>query len=79
MADIKIQKWGNSLALRLPMTLAKDASLAEGSLVTLRLAKGQIVVEKATAVRLNDLLDQITLENQHGEISTGSRMGKETW
>lgn len=38
----KIQKWGNSLALRIPKGVAKQAGLACDSLVEIKLVDGQI-------------------------------------
>jgi len=38
-----VRKWGNSLALRLPRTLAADANLEDGSPVELTLDRGRLV------------------------------------
>lgn len=40
----KIQKWGNSLALRIPKTIALEANLTEESAVEIRLVDGKIVL-----------------------------------
>lgn len=79
MAALKILKWGNSLALRLPMALAKDAQLREGGLVTLRLDAGRLIVEPADQVDLDALIEQITPDTLHAEVSTGPRRGREAW
>lgn len=79
MAAMKILKWGNSLALRLPMALAKDAQLREGSTVNLRLEDGRVVVEPLAQVNLDALLEQITPETLHAEVATGPRRGREAW
>ena len=79
MAAMKIVKWGNSLALRLPMTVAKDANLQEGSTVNLRLDAGRIVVEPMVSIDLDDLVSRITPENLHAEAPTGKPRGREAW
>lgn len=76
-----IQKWGNSLALRIPKTLANEVGLDNGSAVALTLEEGRIVVTPATPppFTLEDLLARVTDENRHGEIDTGPGVGNEAW
>ena len=47
----KVQKWGNSLALRIPKTFAHDAQLENDSTVELSLVDGQIIIKPVTARR----------------------------
>lgn len=75
----KVQKWGNSLALRIPKAFAVDAQLENDSLVEISLVKGQIVVTPVSASgwTLDELLAGITTENLHAEVETGSATGNE--
>lgn len=77
----KVQKWGNSLALRIPKSFAREVTVAEGSTVDLSVADGQLVVKPVPKKRydLQELLSQVTDENRHEEISTGQPRGKEIW
>ncbi len=77
----KVQKWGNSLALRIPKAFARDAQLENDSLVEISLVEGQIIVTPVEAPRwtLDELLAGITKENIHHEIDTGAAMGNEVW
>jgi antitoxin MazE len=77
----RIQKWGNSLALRIPKSLATDAGLAVNVPVELSLVRGKIVVSPVPAepLSLGQLLRGITRENLHGEWDTGPATGKELW
>ena len=76
----RIQKWGNSLALRIPKALATEVGLETDSEVEVTLIGGQIVIAPAaTTYTLEDLLAGITEDNLHGEISTGAPMGNEAW
>ena len=79
--DSRVAKWGNSLAVRIPLPIAKQASLAEGDSVTLALdGKGGIVLRPARRTyQLSDLVGQITPKNRHGETDWGRPKGKESW
>lgn len=76
-----IQKWGNSLALRIPKSFAKDIHLGQGVEVTISIQKGRLVVEASPQVKhkLTDLLKGVTKENSHPETQTGGPAGKEVW
>jgi antitoxin MazE len=77
----RIQKWGNSLAVRIPKAFAVEAGLAANSLVEIRLVEGRVVLLPVTSRRyaLDDLLAGITDENLHQEVDSGPRMGNEAW
>jgi len=75
----KIQKWGNSLGLRIPRSLAEEAGVEAGSEVDLSIRRGDLVVKPArrTKYRLNDLLRQMTSKNIHAEVDVGAPVGRE--
>ena len=77
----KIQKWGNSLALRIPKAFALDAQLNNDSLVEISLVDGQIIVTPVVAPNwtLEELLAGINKNNIHHEVDTGSAVGNEVW
>jgi antitoxin MazE len=77
----RIQKWGNSLGLRIPKSLAEEAGVEAGSEVDLSLEDGQLVVTptRQRKYRLRDLLRKVTSENVHDEIDTGGPVGREGW
>lgn len=77
----KVQKWGNSLGLRIPKSFAKEASVEEGTTVDLSLRDGDLVVRSVHPKRyeLRELLAQVTDENRHEEVATGRSRGRETW
>ena len=77
----QVQKWGNSLALRIPRSFAAETEIEQGSEVELSLEEGRLVmtpVEKK-AYSLDRLLAGVTPNNLHTEIDTGPSVGKETW
>jgi antitoxin MazE len=77
----RVQKWGNSLALRIPKTFAVEAGLSADSAVELSLVKGALIVRPITPqpLTLDELLRGVTDENLHGEWETGPAVGKEVW
>jgi antitoxin MazE len=77
----RVQKWGNSLALRIPKSFANEAGLSEDSPVELSIVKGKMVVAPATKepLTLDQLLKRVTDDNIHGEVSTGRARGREAW
>lgn len=78
---IQIQKWGNSLAIRIPKSFAKETAIDQGSLMDLSLVGGKLVATPITETEysLEALLAEVTEENIHTEIDTGEPVGKEIW
>ena len=77
----RVQKWGNSLALRIPKSFADEVGLQKETPVEVSLADGKIVVTPVTKSKLTleQLLSKVTKENLHHEVDTGSAVGNETW
>jgi antitoxin MazE len=76
---VRVRRWGNSLALRIPKTAAEQARLAEGATVTIRAETGRLLVRRAHRYRLRDLLARVQTSQLHGEIPTGPAVGREAW
>jgi antitoxin MazE len=78
--EIRIQKWGNSLGLRIPKSLAEDSGVSAGSVVDFRVVRGKLI---ATPIRgkykLEDLLAGVSKTNLHGEVDSGEAVGREVW
>jgi antitoxin MazE len=79
--QVRVQKWGNSLALRIPKPFAVDAGVAEGTVVDVSVSEGRLVATpvRVPKVRLRELLSKVTAANLHREIDTGSPVGREGW
>ncbi len=77
----RVQKWGNSLALRIPKPLADQAHITQGSLVEIKVVDDVLRIELVApeAYTLDALLEGVTEENMHEEIDTGEAQGKEVW
>ncbi len=79
--ETRVQKWGNSLALRIPKPLANQIGLEPNSPVELSLRGDKLMIELVTPPELNldDLLARVTRDNIHGEVDTGPPIGREVW
>jgi antitoxin MazE len=78
---VQVQKWGNSLALRIPKPFAEDVGVSEGTVVDVSVSKGRLIASPMTPrrIRLDDLLRRVTKRNLHGETDTGRPIGREAW
>ncbi len=76
-----VQKWGNSLALRIPKSFATEVGLERETSVDVSMADGKLVVTPLAKPKptLKQLLAKVTKENIHHEVDTGSTTGNETW
>jgi antitoxin MazE len=79
--EARIQKWGHSLALRIPSSFVKKTKILAGSRVDLSEIKGKLVI---TPIETEDrsldmLLAGVTDDNLHHEVSTGDSVGSEVW
>jgi len=77
----RVQKWGNSLGVRIPKKLAEDARVGEGAAVDITLEEGRLVIAptRRNSYKLTRLLSQVTPENLHGEVDPGGPRGREVW
>ena len=77
----KVQKWGNSLAVRLPKAMARAALFKAGTPVFIKQdRRGIMIVPKTAQARtLEEMIAQITPENRYEKIDWGPRRGKEIW
>ena len=80
MASTAIAKWGNSIGVRIPKSVAEQAGLHEGDVLTIepdgRGFIARLVSDKPT---LESLIARITPENRHDEIDWGPPRGHEVW
>jgi antitoxin MazE len=76
-----VQRWGNSLAVRIPRAFAAETRIQDGSEVELTLKGGALVVRpvRRPKLALSALLKKVTLSNRHAEVTTGKSLGQEVW
>ncbi len=76
--NMKVGKWGSSLAVRIPKIIADQCGFQEGVAIKLEVRSNRIVISKRK-YDLDDLVNRITDENCHQEVDWGSSRGKELW
>jgi antitoxin MazE len=76
-----VKKWGNSAAVRIPVSLMEALRLDIEEVVEVREEAGRIVIEpvRQKAYDLDDLVKGITAKNLHEPVDFGSPKGKEVW
>ena len=79
--ETKVQKWGNSLGVRLPKSITQKRDIKEGTRVVLSESNNQIVIEvlKDEHPSLRDLLKEVSDSNIHSVTNWDSPKGSEVW
>lgn len=73
-----VQKWGNSLGIRIPSLYVKEFDLKNGSPVEITEENGRIMIVPPRK-DLHEMLSRVTEENMHSPMETGSSVGNEEW
>jgi antitoxin MazE len=77
--EATVQKWGNSLGIRIPNLFVREFSLKNGSVVNINDNGNEIVIRPVKKSRLSEMLDNINDQNIHQEVDWGKPVGKEIW
>jgi antitoxin MazE len=76
----RVQKWGNSLAVRIPKPFAEGAGLRPSSEVEVSLEEGAVRLSPVRRRwKLKQLLSGVTRKNIHREVDAGPALGREAW
>ena len=75
----KIQKWGNSLGVRIPKEIAREINIREGSVISFSVEAGELIMShpKKHKYTLAELLKNFDKKNQHELIDWGPDVGNE--
>ncbi len=82
---VAFQKWGNSLALRVPKAFADEIGASDGKAAEMSVSNGKLVIEitrmqrRKRRYKLDELVSGITPDNRHEEINWGRSVGNEVW
>ncbi|MDR2211860.1 MAG: AbrB/MazE/SpoVT family DNA-binding domain-containing protein [Spirochaetaceae bacterium] len=74
-----VRKWGNSLGIRIPNTIARELSFKDGSFVDIKDKGKEIIIKPKAKDKLLEILDKINDRNIHGEVETNGPVGNEIW
>lgn len=75
----RMQRWGNSFAVRLPKSVVRDSGLAEGAALEVEVVDHDIRLRPAVkrVYVLEDLLAGVKRSNLHSEADFGAPRGRE--
>jgi antitoxin MazE len=78
---VKVQRWGHSLAVRIPKSYAADTRIQQDTEVELSIDNGRLIISPLLprAITLEELLENVTPENLHREFETGPPVRSEIW
>lgn len=81
MMQARVQKWGNSLAVRIPKPFALEIGLKKNTLVTVSISEGKLLLEPIIEPKytLEQMLAEVTEDNLHHEVETDEAVGNEVW
>lgn len=74
-----VQKWGNSLGIRIPKSLAEQVHLREGTTVELNAARGVLTIrpKRRRKYTLAQLLARARRPSPHRDLDRVSPVGRE--
>ena len=77
----RIQRWGNSLALRISKSFAAEAGLQKETSIELSVSDGKLIITPLAepGFTLTQMLSKINEDNLHRETDTGKAVGNEVW
>jgi len=77
----RVQKWGNSLAVRIPRTFTREIGLEPGASIRMMAEKGALIIvpDREKDWTLETLLALVTAKNIPEEWETGPPRGRESW
>lgn len=81
MMQARVQRWGNSLAIRIPKPFALEIGLEQNTLVIVTISEGKLLLEPIVEPKytLEQLLAEVTEDNLPHEVDTGEAVGNEVW
>lgn len=79
----KVQKWGNSQGVRVPLRLLEEAKIALGDEVDVTVQEGRLVLSPSPRIRgryrLEDLVARMPKDYEPVEEDWGGPVGREVW
>lgn len=77
----QIQKWGNSLAIRIPKVYADELNWDQATPVQTTIIDGKLIIEAVVKPKytLEYLLEGMTPDDEQNEFDTGPAVGNEVW
>ena len=70
-----VTKWGNSLGIRIPQSMAAQIGITDNSSVSIELEGNRLIISRGNT--LDEMLAMITDENKPDLVDFGAPRGKE--
>jgi len=76
----RVQKWGNSLAVRIPKHIVSEVGLEYNATVEMEIEDDKLIIQRIKKVpTLEQLLARVNKNNLHTTVDTGNATGNEVW
>ena len=76
---VRVQRWGNSLGVRIPKAIAERSAIREGAELDVSIRGGRVVLRPVKVPSLRDLLAQVKPQNRPDLVDWGRPIGREVW
>jgi antitoxin MazE len=76
---VRVQKWGNSLGVRIPQSIARQSAIRSGTELDVSFRNGRVVLQPIAVPSLKTLLDQMKPANRPELVDWGKPRGQEAW
>ena len=79
--NTKVQKWGNSLGIRLPLSITKSLNIKANTSIQIKIEGDKILIQPIKNIEfdLKELISHINESNHHDEQEWGNPIGNEIW
>lgn len=76
---VRVQKWGNSLGVRIPQSIARQSHIRSGAELEVTFRNGRVVLRPVAVPSLKTLLSQMKSANRPALADWGKPRGQEAW
>jgi len=76
---VRVQKWGNSLGVRIPKSIARQSGIFAGAELEILSRRGQLLLQPVSVPSLRQLVAQIKRSNRPDLLDWGSPTSSEMW
>ena len=76
---VRVQKWGNSLGVRIPKSIARQSSIGEGTKLEVIATNGRVVLRPQKVPSLKELVAAMKPANRPELVNWGKAVGREVW
>ena len=76
---VRVQRWGNSLGVRIPRQIARKSAIREGAELEVSVTRGNVVLRPLKVPSLRQLLAQVKPANRPELVDWGRPVGQEVW